>query len=147
MAVRMNIIVQSGDTERELRNLSEGLQDYTTPLRRSATYMEGAIGRRFKSAPWTPLSPATIKRHPRRAGGKPLNDTGRLRMSVTGGAVKTVSKQRLVYGTTLVYAPLHNFGGNTKFGYVPQREFLYFDKANERAIKKIFSDYVEELTE
>lgn len=69
-------------------------------------------------------------------------------MSVTSGAIRTITKKQMRYGTNLVYAPMHNFGGVGGWGKrIPQREFLYFDEADQRAIKRIFEDYVKELTE
>lgn len=118
--------------------------DFSEPMRQSGTYMEGSIGRRFSAGAFKPLSPATIKIHPHRAGGKPLNDTGRLRGSVTSGAVQTTSSTQLRYGTNLVYAPIHNFGGTGGWGTrIPQREFLFFDATDEAKIKQIFQDYLD----
>jgi phage gpG-like protein len=148
MAVGVRIRIELNGVDRRLRNLADGTQDYKEPLRKSGTYMERSIGMRFRKAQWKPLSPATIKIHPHRAGGKPLNDTGKLKMSVTSRAVKRVTSHRLQYGTNLVYAPLHNFGGRGGWGkYIPKREFLYFDHKDERAIKRIFEDYIKELSE
>lgn len=146
MPVSYKIQVHDEKVMKKLRKLGK-LDDLSTPLKQSGIYMERAIGRRFKNAKWKPLSRATIQIHPRRAGGKPLNDTGKLRQSVTSRAVKRVTKTKLEYGTNLVYAPIHNFGGVGGWGRkIPQREFLYFDQANEKAIRRIFEDYVKELT-
>jgi phage gpG-like protein len=144
VSVRVNI----NGVDRSLRKVREGLEDMETPLKRSGIYMERSIGLRFSTEPWQGLSPTTIKMHPHRAGGKPLNDTGRLKSSVTSGAVKTISGNSLRYGTNLVYAPIHNFGGTAGWGSkIPQRQFLHFDAENERRIKKIFRDYIKELHE
>jgi phage gpG-like protein len=145
MAVNVRVRVELNGVDNRLKKMGK-LNDLSEPLKQSGIYMERSIGLRFRKAEWKPLSPATIKRHPHRAGGKPLNDSGRLKKSVTSNAIKRVSDKRLQYGTNLVYAPLQNFGGNTKFGYVPPRPFLYFDQKDERAIKRIFEDYVKELT-
>jgi phage gpG-like protein len=145
MAVSINIRVELNGLDKRLEKFQD--MDFTKPLKQSGTYMEKSIGTRFRQARWKPLSPATLKWHPHRIGGKPLNDTGRLKQSVTSRAIKRVSKNKLQYGTNLVYAPLHNFGGKTKFGYVPPRPFLYFDSKDEKVIKRIFEDYVKELTE
>jgi phage gpG-like protein len=142
VSVRVNI----NGVDKRLAKVKEGLDDLKKPLKDSGTYMEGSIGRRFRGAPWQGLSPTTLKIHPHRAGGKPLNDTGRLRMSVTSGAVQTVSGNSLRYGTNLVYAPIHNFGGTAGWGSrIPQREFLYFDGSDEAKVKRIFEDYIKEL--
>jgi phage gpG-like protein len=145
MAVSINIRVELNGLDKRLEKFQD--MDFTKPLKQSGIYMEKSIGTRFRQARWKPLSPATLEWHPHRIGGKPLNDTGRLKQSVTSRAIKRVSKNKLQYGTNLVYAPLHNFGGKTKFGYVPPRPFLYFDSKDEKVIKRIFEDYVKELTE
>jgi phage gpG-like protein len=144
MAVSVRVII--GDVDTRLTRVKDGLQDLKKPLRDSGTYMEGSIGRRFRAGAFAPLSPTTIKIHPRRAGGKPLNDTGRLRMSVSSGAIQTVSGNTLRYGTNLVYAPIHNFGGTAGWGSrIPQREFLYFDAQDQLKVREIFEDYIREL--
>lgn len=144
MAVRLNITISTEDAERVLEKIEN--MKFREPLKQSGIYMERAIGQRFRKANWKRLSPATLKIHPHRKGGKPLNDTGKLKMSVTSRAVKRITNTKLEYGTNLVYAPLHNFGGTGGWGRtIPQREFLYFDKKDEKAIERIFSDYIKEL--
>ena len=145
MAVSMKLTVNSKEVQAMLERVGKKVDNFQTPLKQSGVYMEGAIGRRFSSANWAGLSPATIKRHPHRAGGKPLNDTGRLRASITSGATRRLTPTVLRYGTNLIYAPLHNFGGQTRFGYVPQREFLYFDSKDNMMIERIFKEYIEGL--
>ncbi|MGG5739680.1 phage virion morphogenesis protein [Bacillus cereus group sp. IBL03679] len=145
--VDYRVTVRPNGTDLRLRNIGNRLKDLRTPMTRSATYMERSVGNRFRAAPWVPLSENTIKWHPNRAGGKPLNDTGQLKMSVTGGAIKRIDKLEMYFGTALPKAKLHNFGGRTKFGYVPARKFLYFDTQDESMIKRIFQDYIEELVD
>lgn len=140
-----SIEVHLNGVDEKLLKMARETGKLDKPLKEGGVYMEQAIGKRFNSAPWAPLSPATIARHPRRAGGKPLNDTGRLRSSVTSGASQSVSGNQLRYGTSLVYAPLHNFGGRTRFGYVPAREFLFFDGNDESMIRRIFEDHIRGL--
>lgn len=144
MAIRLNIRIDTREVERTLGKLED--MNFRKPLKQSGIYMERSIGQRFRKASWQRLSPATLKIHPHRRGGKPLNDTGKLRMSVSSRAVKRVTNTKLEYGTNLIYAPIHNFGGRGGWGRViPKREFLYFDDKDEKAIKKIFSDYIKEL--
>lgn len=139
--VRLNL------TDEKLREKARKCKDMSEPMTQSGTYMEKSIGLRFRKADWIPLSENTIKWHPHRAGGKPLNDGGTLRSSVTSGAIKRVGKLDLHFGTALPKAKLHNFGGRTKFGYVPARKFLYFDAKDETMIKRIFTDYIKELAD
>lgn len=147
MAVGVRIEVNLNGLDRELREMVRGLDNFRTPLKQSSIYMEGAIGRRFRSNSWKSLSPATVKIHPHRAGGKPLLDTGKLRASVTSRAVKRIQARKLEYGTNLIYAPIHNFGGVGGWGKrIPKREFLYFDQKDEKAIQRIFEDYIKGLS-
>jgi phage gpG-like protein len=145
MAVSVKISVVDRGAKKTLKKLQE-TENLTKPLKQSAIYMEKSIGTRFRRAPWKPLSPATLKIHPHRRGGKPLNDTGNLKRSVTSKAVKHIGNKKLTYGTNLKYAPIHNFGGRGGWGrYIPKREFLYFDDKDEIAIRRIFEDYIREL--
>lgn len=146
MVVTMNIQVDTSEATARLKQLGR-VNDLSTPLKQAGVYMEGSIAKRFRAAKWKPLSEATIKWHPHRAGGKPLNDTGKLRLSVTSGAIQRVSKHQLRYGTNLKYAAIHNFGGSTPLGTrIPARPFLYFDGADQQAIKRIFEDWLESLS-
>jgi phage gpG-like protein len=83
-------------------------------------------GRSPEGVVWRGLSHTTEQINPRRVGGKPLNDTGRLRRSIT----TTVSPRGLRFGTNVVYAGAQNFGNpaNRVFGKapgpVPARPFL-----------------------
>lgn len=148
MPVSVELSYDTKKLLQKLQAMGKGFDDFQTPLTRSGTYMEGAIGKRFRGANWKPLSPRTIEIHPHRAGGKPLNDGGQLKASVTSNATQNLSKNKLQYGTAIKSAPLHNFGGRTAWGtYVPKREFLYFDKADEKAISEIFEDYIKELSD
>jgi phage gpG-like protein len=147
MAVSVRVRVELNGVDNRLKKLGK-LDDLSEPLKQSGQYMERSIGLRFRKAEWKPLSPVTIKRHPHRAGGKPLNDSGRLKQSVTSRAIKRVNKRKLQYGTNLVYAGVHNFGWHNKGrGAIPARPFLYFDSKDERTIKRIFEDYVKELSD
>lgn len=147
MAVEVKVIIELNGVDRKLIKLALKTENMDTPLRQSAIYMEGAVAKRFRSGggsrPWKPLSPNTIKRHPHRAGGKPLNDTGRLRSSVTAGSTRRIVGKRMYYGmgSNIVYAASHNFG----YKKIPKREFMYFDEKDEKAIKRVFEDYIKGL--
>src|SRR5262249_37352106 len=66
---------------------------------------------------WQELSEGTEAINPRRVGGKPLLDTGRLRGSVT----TRVARQQLWFGSNIVYAAAQHFGNpdNKLFGKKP----------------------------
>lgn len=145
--VNVRIEVSINGLDRSMLMIAGEIDQMREPLLNSATHMEQSIGRRFRSGggsrPWAALSPNTILRHPHRRGGKPLNDTGRLKMSATAGATQRITSRRLnySYGSGVPYAATHNFGR----GAIPQREFMYFDQKDETAIRRIFEDYIREV--
>lgn len=145
--VNVRIDVRINGVTREMLNIAGQVDQMREPLLNSATYMEGSIGRRFRSGggsrPWKPLAPSTLIKHPHRRGGKPLNDTGRLKMSATAGSAQRITSRRLnyTYGSGVPYAATHNFGR----GNIPQREFLYFDDKDQKAVRRIFEDYVRRI--
>lgn len=146
--INVQIDVQLNSVRADLLRIAGQVDEFREPLNNSSTYMEQSIGRRFRtgggSRPWSLLAASTIAMHPHRAGGKPLNDTGRLKMSVTAGASKRIGGKQLKYGFGggVSYAEVHNNGG----GHIPQREFLYFDTQDEAKVRRIFNDYVRRVT-
>jgi phage gpG-like protein len=148
MAVKINVRVDLNGTTSQLNRLLKEVENLDVPFRKSGVYLERSIGKRFRAGGgshgmWKPISPATILRHPHRAGGKVLNDTGQLKKSVTTGATKRITGKRMYFsmGSAVKYAAAHNFGHKQ----IPQREFFYVDAADERAIKKIFEKHIEGL--
>lgn len=143
----MTVKINLGNVQKKLEELGK-LDNLRKPLTQSETYLEGSIGKRFRAGGgsmgrWSPLKASTIARHPRRAGGKPLSDTGKLKMSVTSGHAKQLTKRQLRYkiGSGVKYANVHNFG----YKQIPARPFMYVDNQDEQAIKKIFEDYIKGL--
>ena len=140
MSVQTRVEVNLRGVDREMYRIAKELSGFQTPLLNSATHMESVITRRFSSNSWAPLKASTIARHPHRAGGKPLNDGGTLKLSVTSEAKRRISAGKLVYGfgTGIEYGATHHFGR----GAIPARPFLHFDDKDERAIQRIFEDYI-----
>lgn len=69
-------------------------------------------------------------------------------MGIESGAANKLSKKRLRIRPTHKKANLLHHGGRTSLGtYIPSRKFLYFDEFDERAIKRIFVDYIEEVAD
>lgn len=143
--VNMMISVDLNNVPQNLARAARQVSDFKIPLRQSAVYLEGSISRRFSSGggsqgKWKRLSPATIRRHPHRAGGIPLSDTGRLKQSVTSGAVKQYTPKQLRYtlGANVKYAKVHNFGG----GRIPARPFMYTDAKDRQEVVKIFTEFL-----
>lgn len=120
------------DTARDLRAIAQRLADMSPILRvvgediRTETDNAFAQSRSPQGEPWAPLSAATEAINPRRVGGSPLNDTGRLRGSITYSA----QPRSLSFGTNVRYAAAQQFGNpaNRLFGRrpapVPARPFL-----------------------
>lgn len=120
------------DTARELRAVADRLGNMRPILEVKASDIRTYIDDRFNEArdvagaPFSPLSETTIAINPRRAGGTPLSDTGRMRRSIT----TTVGARELAFGTNAVQAPALNFGNprNRVFGGppgpIPSRRFL-----------------------
>lgn len=120
------------DAARDLRAIAARLNDMTPILRVKAQDIQTYVDDRFAQSntpsgqPWRGLSDATEAINPRRVGGSPLLDTGRLRASIT----TQVGPRSLSFGTNVVYAAAQNFGNpdNRLFGGppapIPSRQFL-----------------------
>lgn len=120
------------DVAAELREVAARLANMTPILEVVAADVRTKIDDSFSNsstptgAPWDALSDGTIAINPRRAGGSPLLDTGRLRASIT----TSVTANSLTFGTNVVYAAAQNFGNprNTLFGGrpapIPARQYL-----------------------
>lgn len=121
----------------EVRRRAERLEP---AFQKSGIYMESSIAKNFSAQGrprWKPLSPYTLAQR-KGSGGRILQDTGRLRASVTSGAVKAITRTQLTYGTNIVYAAAHNFG----YKQIPKREFLAFHPEDEARIKEIFEQHI-----
>lgn len=66
--------------------------------------------------PWQPLSPVTIER---KGSSRILEDTGRLRQSITW---RVIGREAVAAGTNVEYAPVHQFGWPEQ--HIPKRPFL-----------------------
>lgn len=77
--------------------------------------------------------------------GKTLQDTGKLRGSVTAksspNAIREVDGNKLVFGTNLIYAPSHQFG-YSKRG-IPKRPFLGVYDEDIKKLEEVFKDDIE----
>jgi phage gpG-like protein len=102
--------------------------DFRKPLEICKVLVGNSIKDNFKGAhdpegtAWPPLKQPRQQGQVRKGSGgtrrskstsHPLWDTGRLMMSTGAGEghVESVSHNELIYGTNLVYAGIHNFGG------------------------------------
>jgi phage virion morphogenesis protein len=142
--MRLSISINDGEVKRKLAKLAEDIGNFKTPLRRSGIYMERKTDQRFRSGgfgKWEKLKPSTIRRR-RKGSSSILQDTGRLKQSVTSSPdIYHLTKTYLRIGTTVKYAKYHQNGTR----HMPARPFLLIDEEDERKIKEIFSRWVEEL--
>lgn len=140
-----NIEIDLNGLDRRLLEIARQISNFQTPLQQAGTHMETTITRRFSNNSWAPLKESTIARHPHRLGGKPLNDIGDLKKSITTEAKQQIMGNKLYYGfgTGIKYGATHHFGR----GPIPARPFLHFDSKDERAIKRIFEDYIRGVAE
>lgn len=120
---RIEAKIDDRDVRKKLKQLRELVtpEALKTPLERAALFMLRRTDLRFRAQTgpdgqaWKPLAPATIRRRRKKGiGAKILQDTGRLRMSVSpkrgeGSILRHVPYGVLV-GTNLKYANAHQFG-------------------------------------
>lgn len=121
-----------GEVAGELQGIAERLADMRPIMEVLAadvrTLMDDSFNqlRSPTGEPWRHLSEATESINPRRRGGRPENDTGRLRGSMTAQA----DQHGVLFGSNTLYAAAQNFGNpnNRLFGGklapVPARPFL-----------------------
>ena len=109
-------------------------KDFSPALKKTGMLMYASIAKNFRMEGrperWKPLKRVTIARRRKGPGvGSPkiLQDTGRLRQSVTSAhgpnSIYRLSSTQLVLGTNLKYARIHQEGGTTgPVTIVPRRK-------------------------
>jgi len=158
--------------------LAEG--DFTVPLQRMGQRLIMSTAENFKNEQspggedWKPLAGITkaLRRRGKKDGEpKILQDSGRLRNSVTSQVTMNIDKTSLEFGTNVEYAKTHQFGGSStitvirkknvkkksgKYGkrpfataytktiQVPARPFLGVKEADKEVFKKILKDWYKE---
>ena len=127
-------------------------------MKEIAADMENKAQLRFRNtkdpegSKWKKLSPVTISRR-RKKSSKPLNDTGKLKGSITSKHTKKYA----AVGTNYKIAPTHQFGAkkgqykktktkngktrNTPWGNVPARPFLGFSNRQAKSYLKKIVDF------
>ena len=126
--------------EYKLNKMLGALRDSSEPLVKSRIWMYKDILEHFEKetgpeGKWQPLKPSTIKRR-RKGSARILQDTGRLRMSISGYS----DNKRAVVGTNLMYARMHQEGK----GRVPARPYLWISDNIQDRIFKQFKLYISE---
>ena len=122
----VSFVIDNQGVLNKLERVSHITDDFSVPLERCGIVALRAIDKHFKNQEgpehqWPRLKDSTLAR--RREGakehhgeGRPLQDTGRLRMSSThrgaDGNIWRIDRRFLDVGTNLVYARIHNRGGD-----------------------------------
>ncbi len=130
--------------------------DFTAPLKIarqllvSATKMNFALGQSPDGIPWAPLkrprSRPRDKRKGRKAGSVdlPLRDSNTLMNSLTAngpGSVDEISGNTLRWGTSVFYAPFHQYGTR----YIRPRPFLGMTPELKQRIDSVLKKFIAKL--
>jgi len=125
-----------------MKSANNKLNVMTVPLKKTGVYMLGSIDKnfRYEGRPnkWESLKPATLKARRGGGGGKILQDTGRLKQSLT---IKEMPLSVSI-GTNVKYGKFHQFGSPRKD--IPKRKFLMFQESDKKVINRIFKDHVKD---
>lgn len=131
-----SLSIEAGDLRqgnRRIARLLRAMGDLTPLMRVVGSILESSTIDRFEhgrgpdGAAWVPSMRALEQ------GGQTLVDKGLLRDSLTSRA----EKDRVVIGTNLIYAGIHQFGGRAGRGLaadLPARPFLGLSARDERDI-------------
>jgi len=122
---------QMGRAKQEARNMRPLFEKAIIILEQShmQTFRQGGRPK------WTPSKRAQAQ------GGQTLQDTGRLRQTVTGrapAAIRQYNNEELRFGTKLIYAPSHQYGFPPR--NIPQRPFLGVYSEDMKKMEKVFED-------
>jgi len=145
--VNFEVVLQDQEVQHLLRVAISRAKRLHVPFKRISVYMYGRIAKVFRQegypTKWKPLSPVTIARrrkgrgrnakavqaalnisgqHGIAMGAKILQDTGRLRASVTGararGSILRITDKLMELGTRVKYALDHQVGRASRAGVV-----------------------------
>lgn len=165
MSLRMSYKVTGHrELDSSLKEAMKGLDDFKQPLKESGVHMYKSIDKNFQSQG----RPNKWKKHhwltKKLRGGRILEDTGRLKQSVTSrgeGSKYELSDSKLVIGSNLKARNSNRLladiqqnglpaGVNKVFGKpgkngIPARPFLMIQDEDTEMIERIFKDYVEGL--
>lgn len=134
--------------ENKIQNIKNKLKDLTSPLKSFEKYYKGIIkknyysnGKLFDEGGWQDLNEdyyewklhAVLNRLDLGDGKvacrtEKLRLTDTLRKEVFSDKAVTVTKDKIQYNLYTVYARIHQLGGQTNFGTIPPRPYLYSNK-------------------
>lgn len=157
----IEIKINAADIAKAIEQLTSAGANTAPLMHELAGIMHNAVEENFEQGgrpKWPKWTNATEEK---RAGGKMLQDTGRLAASITPYA----DANSAMVGTNVIYASIHNFGGQTKahkivakngkhlkFGgtyrksvnhpgsKIPQREFLRLEISDEEDLLDAVGD-------
>ena len=146
----ITITIDDADLDRELRRMMERVSDFTAFHQDVGEHMLNSLDERFQTetspegAKWQALAPATVSTRLRKFGNAPLTilrQSGRL----AGSFSYTADTTQMEMGTSLVYAAIHHFGGQTGRGHastIPARPYLGMSPRDEVAITEMAQDFL-----
>ena len=122
----------------QIERLQQGVENRYQLMRRLSGTMHSAVMMNFRQGgrpPWLGL---------KYRNGKPLIDTGALRGSIT----EFYDNDTALVGTNMVYAAIHNFGGQAGRGKkvtIPQREFMKLTGDDKQGLMDDVQKYFQNL--
>jgi phage virion morphogenesis protein len=162
--------VLAADALARLQGMEERGNNLTGLFRAFGNYMKGSIQRNFdaegRPTKWQPLAPATLgswmagkksfwnkakkdgsrslskRGHSALAGRKVLTDSTDLRNSV---APVSITPRGLIIGTNVVYAAIHQFGGQAGRGRkvtIPRRPYMLFQDEDVECFNRMLLEYI-----
>lgn len=107
------IVIGLPEFKAKMLRTTAGLADFRVPFKQSELYLEGRFVKTFERGgepAWKPLSPMTMMLRRGRGAGIPLNDTGRLKATMTAGgrrgkrgSHRRIKPKRMEYGLSSQY--------------------------------------------
>ena len=159
MSFEVEVKLEENITDK-LSELQKNLGDLTPVFNQIGHTLIDIVEENFESEnflgkPWTPLKDSTKKQKAKKGYKKTLQNRGHLAESIDFEA----SKNKLVLGTNVEYAAIHQFGGlagKNHSAKIPAREFLpivkegddyIYPKAVEEEIDIILENFLRKLDE
>lgn len=122
MGISINAEYDDGGIKKLFKGLESGLIDFREPLRECGTQVIRSTDKTFQQqgrpTQWDELSDLTLmNRRKGGAGAKILQDSGRLKNSITAqgqGSINKLTADELLIGTNVKYAAIHQVGDTIK---------------------------------
>ena len=128
LVVGVKITCDTSKILRVIGKMAEG--DFSTPLQRMGQRLVRSTNENFRNEqspdgePWKPLAQITkaLRRRGKKDGEpKILQDSGRLRNSVTSQVTMNIDKTTLEFGTNVEYGKTHQFGGPSEITVIRKK--------------------------